>query len=328
MRASATPSSGSAYDAPVREPSFISYAQNGEDVVLWRALRHISAGTYVEVGANHPRDDSATRVFYDHGWSGLTVEPVAAFAALHREERPRDTLVQAAVTTHEGDITLHMIAGSGLSTLVDGVSEEHARHGIVHEDVVVPGVRLDALLRREGFAERDVHFLLVDVEGAEADVLATVDLRTWRPWVLVIESTAPNSTTQTHAAWEPEVLAAGYEFCLFDGVSRFYVATERATELRDRLSYPACVLDGYTTRTMARLQDERGAALSDAVHWRTVALTSWADAVATTAVAPPASAELDLARAELVAIRQTLSWRVTRPLRGFRRLAGRVRAAR
>ncbi len=312
----------------MREPPFVSYAQNGEDVVLWRALRHVSAGTYVEIGANHPEDDSATRAFYDRGWSGLTVEPVAAFAALHRESRPRDTLVQAAVTDQEGAVTLHVIAGSGLSTLVDGVSDEHARHGILHEDVTVPGVRLDTILGREGLMGREIHFLLVDVEGAEADVLATVDLRTWRPWVLVIESTAPNSTTPSHMEWEPEVLAAGYEFCLFDGVSRFYVASERAAELGGNLSYPACVLDGYVTRSMARLEEARAAALADAVHWRTIALTGWADAVTAAATAPPVDDRLDEAVAELVALRQTLSWRVTRPLRGLRRLAGRVRTAR
>lgn len=312
----------------MREPSFVSYAQNGEDVVLWRALRHVSGGTYVEIGANHPDDDSATRAFYDRGWSGLTVEPVAAFAALHRESRPRDTLVQAAVTAQAGDVTLHVIAGSGLSTLVDGVSDEHARHGIVHEDVTVPGVRLDTLLGTTGFIGQEIHFLLVDVEGAESDVLASVDLQTWRPWVLVIESTAPNSTTPTHAAWEPQVLAAGYELCLFDGVSRFYVATERAAELGGQLAYPACVLDGYTTKAMVRAEEERTAALADAVHWRTIALTGWADAVAASAVARPVGTELAEARAELVAIRRTLSWRITRPLRLLRRLTRGLRTAR
>jgi FkbM family methyltransferase len=176
----------------VLEPPFVSFAQNGEDVVLWRALRDIGVGSYVEVGANHPADDSATRAFYDRGWSGLTVEPVPMFAELHRRDRPRDTLVEAAASTTGGDITLHVIPESGLSTLVDAVSDEHERRGIAHVDVVVPGIRLDTLLEREGFADREIHFLLIDVEGAEADVIASVDLTRWRPWILVVESTAPN----------------------------------------------------------------------------------------------------------------------------------------
>ncbi|WP_051640137.1 FkbM family methyltransferase [Cellulomonas sp. URHE0023] len=318
----------------MQSPPFISYAQNGEDVVLWRALQHVGLGTYVEVGANHPSDDSATRAFYDRGWSGVTVEPVPAFAALQRRDRPRDTLVEAAISTVEGDVTLHLIPESGLSTLVDTVSEEHERRGISHEDVVVPAVRLEALLDDAGLAGKDIHFLLIDVEGAEADVLASVDLTVWRPWVLVVESTAPNSTEQTHDAWQDGVLAAGYEFCLFDGVSRFYVAAERASELRAALSYPACVLDRYVTRTVDRLVGDRGSALADAVHWRTLALTAWADAVAASTPreepVPDAGlqAEAEHLRAQITALQHTVSWRVTRPLRGVRRVAAHLRPAR
>ena len=306
----------------------MSNAQNGEDVVLWRALGHLATGTYVEVGANHPGEDSATRAFYDRGWRGLTVEPVPAYADLHRRERPRDTLLEAAVTDRPGDVVLHVIPDSGLSTLVDDVSEGHARSGFATEDVTVPGVRLDDAVADAGLADVPVHFLLVDVEGAEAEVLASVDLARWRPWVLVVEATAPNSTEQTHHAWEPRLLAAGYELCLFDGVSRFYVAREHAEELGPRLSYPACVLDGYVTRTTVRLQEERAEAVRDAVHWRTRALVGWAERLAATAPAADDSEEVARLRAENAAIRQTFSWRVTRPLRGVRRLVTAVRTAR
>ena len=37
---------------------FVSYAQNYEDVMLWRALKHVKNGFYVDVGANDPLIDS------------------------------------------------------------------------------------------------------------------------------------------------------------------------------------------------------------------------------------------------------------------------------
>jgi FkbM family methyltransferase len=313
-----------------QQPPFVSNAQNGEDVVLWRALGHVPEGRYVEVGANHPLEDSASRAFYDRGWSGVTVEPVPAYAELHRRDRPRDTLVRAAVTREPGDVVLHVIPDSGLSTLVDGVSAEHERRGLAHEDVTVPGVRLADLVEDAGLADQPVHFLLVDVEGAEGDVLAGVDLTRWRPWVLVVESTAPNSTEQTHGAWEPQVLAAGYRLCLFDGVSRFYVADEHADEIGPRLSYPACVLDHYVTRHTVELEQRRAEAVRGAVHWRTRALVGWAGAVASTkpAPAPVYDPETDRLRAEVIALQRTLSWRVTRPLRGVRRVLTMLRGAR
>jgi FkbM family methyltransferase len=306
-------------------PPFISYAQNREDVVLFRALGHVSAGRYVEVGANHPLDDSATRAFYDRGWSGLTVEPVPYFADLHREQRPRDTLVQAAVTEQgDGEVTLHVVPGTGLSTIVDAVNAQHAAAGMASEELTVPAVRLDALLADQGWSQSDdIHFLLIDVEGAEREVLRSIDLRRWRPWVLVIEATAPNSTASTHGEWEEGVLAAGYEYCLFDGLSRYYVAEERAVELKPLLSYPACVLDGYLTHSHDRALQTADQLLAETTHWRTVALTQWADVVGQVGLAATEERE-HLAR-ELEAMRHTLSWRVTRPLRGVRTMLGRTR---
>jgi FkbM family methyltransferase len=320
----------------------ISYAQNGEDVVLWRALGGVSAGRYVEVGANHPRDDSVTRAFYDRGWSGITIEPVPYFADLQRAERPRDHLVQAAITnTGLGEITLHVFPGTGLSTIVDTVSDRHADANIEHVDLLVPALRLDDALAESGWTNEEIHLMVIDVEGAERDVLQSVDLRHWRPWVLVVEATVPNSTVTTHSEWEPQLLAQGYEYCLFDGVSRFYVAAEKADLLRARLSYPACVLDNYQTASCATALQERQnlqeqvaechttAALDrrelhrQTVHWRTIALTGWADAVGQAPGTPRGAgvdAEFERARMQLVAMQSTLSWRITRPLRGARRV--------
>lgn len=314
-------------------PPFISYAQNREDVVLFRALGHIPAGRYVEVGANHPTHDSATRAFYDRGWRGVTVEPVPYFAELQREERPRDTLVQVAVTDQApGEVVLHVVPETGLSTIVDAVSDQHAAAGIASEDLTVPAMRLDVLLAEQGWSADDtIHFLLVDVEGAEQEVLRSIDLRQWRPWVLVIEATKPNSTESTHGEWEEGVLAAGYEYCLFDGLSRYYVAKEHAPELQAALSYPACVLDNFLTHShdqalqaAARAQQAIDQSVVETTHWRTVALTRWADVVGHVEQAAATGDQAHLLR-ELEAMRQTVSWRITRPLRGVRTVLGRVR---
>jgi len=302
--------------------AIVSYAQNGEDVVLWRALGSVSGGRYVEVGANHPRHDSVTRAFYDRGWSGITIEPVPYFADLQRAERPRDHLVQAAITdSGTGEITLHVVPGTGLSTIIDAVSDRHADAGIDHVDLVVPTMRLDDVLAESGWTGQEIHFMLIDVEGAERDVLQSVDLSRWRPWVLVVESTAPTSTVTTHSEWEPELLARGYEYCLFDGISRFYVAAEKAELLRGALSYPACVWDDFQTLSESIAKQERQELLQQTAHWRTIALTRWADVVSQgVATSGSPGADLEQARRQIVAIQRTVSWRVTRPLRGVRRV--------
>lgn len=332
---------------------FVSYAQNREDVVLARALKHVDCGRYVDVGANDPVADSVTYAFYQRGWSGITVEPVPMYADRLREVRPRDHVVQAAITGHgDGTITLHQIPGTGLSTLVDDVSAEHRAAGWDVQDITVETRRLDALLEEASWAGQDIHCMVIDTEGAERDVLETVDLRRWRPWILVVEATRPNGTEPTHEAWEHVVHEGGYRFCLFDGVSRFYVAGEKADELGPLLQTPANILDNYVTHRQAVITAELDAVRNDMrlhddinqaaiLEWRTAAMRSWVHA-AGGSVTPEREEELlnqihlhvnhiqfvdeqlEVERAVNDQMRRTLSWRVTRPLRGLRSVVKRT----
>jgi FkbM family methyltransferase len=276
----------------------------------------------VEVGANDPTVDSISRPFYDRGWSGVVVEPVPSLAAAYRSDRPRDVVVEAAITSDDVDeVVLHLIENTGLSTLVDEIGEEHQRAGFPVTDVRVPARSLDDVLSEHLSEDEDIHFLVIDTEGTETKVLQSVDLSRWRPWVLVIEATAPRSVRQTHTEWEDDVLAAGYQFCLFDGLSRWYVAKERA-ELATELSYPACALDSYHPRHWHQREQEYERVLEELVRWRGTVLARWADAVGGSS--GPAGHEVVRLREELAATRATVSWRITAPLRAVqeRRLRG------
>jgi hypothetical protein len=81
------------------------------------------------------------------------------------------------------------------------------------------------------------------------------------------------------------VTAAGYKFCLFDGVSRFYVAEEQAERLGSNLSYPACALDDFVDARVADLQAELRESEATILRWRHAALGSWASGVARTQLA-------------------------------------------
>lgn len=221
--------------------NFVSYAQNFEDVMLWRALKHVEHGLYVDVGAQHPVIDSVSKAFYEQGWRGVHVEPVQAYADLLRQDRPDDTVLQLALSDSEGILDLNVIPDTGLSTAVDAYAERHqAEHGFVHTSVKVPMLTLKSALQ---FLDgKEVHWLKIDVEGLEEKVLRGWEPRRLRPWIMVIEATVPTTAEVDYAAWEPLVTGAGYRFAYFDGLNRFYVADEHA-ELMDAFSSPPNVFD-------------------------------------------------------------------------------------
>ena len=59
----------------MKQRPFVSHAQNFEDVMLHRALRHVTKGFYVDIGADHPTDLSVTKAFYDRNWRGIGLIP-------------------------------------------------------------------------------------------------------------------------------------------------------------------------------------------------------------------------------------------------------------
>lgn len=163
---------------------FESFAQNAEDVVLWRALSEVGAGRYIDAGANEPVVDSITWAFYLRGWRGITAEPVPVLAAAHRAQRPGDLQVEAAIGALDADeVVLHLIAGTGLSTISDDIAARHTGTGWQVEDVTVAVQRLDDILAEAGWDDgRDIHLLTIDTEGAEQAVLESIDLHRFRPW--------------------------------------------------------------------------------------------------------------------------------------------------
>lgn len=108
----------------------ISYAQNLEDVMLWRALGHLPTGFYVDVGANDPEIDSVTKLFYDAGWNGINIEPIKRHWEKLSLERPRDINIPIAAGNKNGQIEIFDSEIRGWSTVVPTLKEKLTSDGI------------------------------------------------------------------------------------------------------------------------------------------------------------------------------------------------------
>jgi FkbM family methyltransferase len=232
--------------------SIVSYAQTREDVLLWRALHSVHRGFYIDVGAHDPTALSVTRAFYDHGWHGINVEPDPPYAEKLRNERPRDTTVESAVGQSPGMGTLFEFGDTGLSTLIKEIADKHKAAGFKATERPVSITTLAKLL--DDLGDQPVHFLKIDVEGYELQVLRGADFAKVRPWIVLIEATRPMTTIATWGSWEPVLLEAGYEFVYFDGLNRFYVAREHR-HLKRYFSVPVSSCDPFHDSKVVRLSE-------------------------------------------------------------------------
>jgi FkbM family methyltransferase len=200
-----------------------SYAQNFEDIMLWRSLKHIAGGKYIDIGAQDPIVDSVSLLFYKHGWRGLHVEPSPAYAESLRRERPDEIVIQAAVARQSGLKQFYEIPTTGLSTGDRELAESHRNRGFPINEIIVTGVTLEEIFSTQ--LNSEIHWLKIDVEGEEKDVLESWGDSKVRPWIVLVESTVPLSTIKCHEKWEHLLLERDYVFAYFDGLNRFYVAS-------------------------------------------------------------------------------------------------------
>jgi hypothetical protein len=123
---------------------FISYAQNFEDVMLWRVLRDVEKAFYVDVGAADPEENPVTRAFYEPGRSGINVEPVDEFFDKLTHAGQRNTNLQVAVG-QEPELTRH--ARDWLPVHADSqIATRHQAAGYQVHDSIVPVLTLTKIL--------------------------------------------------------------------------------------------------------------------------------------------------------------------------------------
>jgi len=223
---------------------FTSYSHNFEDVMLWRALKHIKDGFYIDVGAQHPILDSVSKMFYERGWRGVHIEPVPEYAELLRKNRPDETVLEIALSDVEGVLEFNIVPNTGLSTAVTTYAQQHYAERVIKPELIeVRALTLSTALMRLA-ANKEVHWLKIDVEGFEEKVLQGWDYKTLRPWIVVIEATIPNSPALNYLHWDPLLIEANYHFVYFDGLNRFYLANEHS-ELKEAFSCPPNVFDNF-----------------------------------------------------------------------------------
>ena len=231
----------------------ISYSQNFEDIMLWRALKSVEKGFYIDVGAFSPDADSVTRLFYEKGWTGINIEPNPLFLNSLKDRRPRDLNLPFAVSETSCFKEFHISENPGLSTLSDSVASEHRQKlNLAFKKINVEVISLVDVWNRYISINSPVHFLKVDVEGSELAVLRGNDWRCNRPWIVVVEATYPMSPVECYQMWEHILLDADYLFAYADGLNRFYVSREHS-HLLETFKYPPNVFDNFILSSQKHL---------------------------------------------------------------------------
>jgi FkbM family methyltransferase len=168
----------------------MSFAQEGEDLIVRRKLAGPERGFYVDVGAHHPTRFSNTMAFYRRGWRGINIDPNPGAIRLFERDRPRDINVCVGVANAGGSLTFHMVDEPAVSTFDAELANDLLRDSTYRllERREVQVRKLAEILEETLPVNQTIDLMSIDVEGFDLSVMQSNDWGRFRARCLLVEA--------------------------------------------------------------------------------------------------------------------------------------------
>lgn len=161
------------------------YSQCEQDKFLNEEIfKGYKDGNFVDVGAHNGIFINNSYFFENNGWKGICIEPLPHIFNELVKNRPKAINLNCAVCDIENE-EMDFISLNGYTEMLSGIckftdkrhfermNREIAQNGGSYEIIKVKTRRLDNILSENNI--NHVHYLSIDVEGAENAVIKSID---------------------------------------------------------------------------------------------------------------------------------------------------------
>lgn len=167
----------------------ISFSQEGEDQILSQFFYGIDKGYFLDIGAYHPIIYSNTYKFYLNGWRGINIDAMPGSMINFNNTRPEDINLEVGVSEEHNELDYYIFKSAGLNTFSKTFANEMQKRGYeLINTIKVETVKMKDILNKYIPEGKEIHFLSLDVEGLELEVLRSNDWSTFRPRIILVES--------------------------------------------------------------------------------------------------------------------------------------------
>lgn len=189
----------------------LSYAQEGEDLILASLFEGKRDGFFVDVGACHPQRFSNTFFFHKLGWRGINIDAMPGSMEAFKKTRPGDINIEAAIAAENVTLTYYMFNEPALNGFEQKLAR--ARDGVAGYRITGTKqikTRTLASILDEYLPKTHIDFLTVDAEGLDLDVLQSNDWSRYRPSLVLAESLS-NRTFESNDPLSEFMRVQGYK---------------------------------------------------------------------------------------------------------------------
>jgi FkbM family methyltransferase len=162
------------------------FSLSGEEWFIRDFFQDRREGVFLDVGANHFRDNSNTYFLEKQlGWSGIAIDALPEFADGYRSNRPRTRFVPLFASDVPGKSVRIFVPKQ--NNLLTSESEQFTKEmGAPGSPREVPTTTLNVVLDQAGVRKLD--FMSMDIELAEPKALAGFDVDRFKPELVCIEA--------------------------------------------------------------------------------------------------------------------------------------------
>ena len=163
-----------------------SYSMDKEDLVIEEYFKNKNKGVYIDVGCYHPLQRNNTMLLYQKGWRGINIDISDFSIKLFKFLRPDDLNLNVAVSNKEGEIDMFFQKKlSQLSTIKENSAKKAFQGNILNQKIL--SRKLTSILDEGKYKDQKIDFLNVDAEGADFEVLQSLDFNKYSPELICIE---------------------------------------------------------------------------------------------------------------------------------------------
>lgn len=204
----------------------ISFSEFAEDINILNHFKWVNNGIYIDVGANHPINNSVTFLLYIKGWSGICIDGNSDHIGLYKKYRPKDIALTELISNENAEVEYIKYRHDKLNTIVQDSIQDWNKELITSREIRRTRHLADVLhdVWPDG---KDIDLLSVDTEGADLKVLQSHDFAKFPVKYIVVEMHGFNMHMLEENLIYNYLHEKGYILDSFSGLNGYF-------KLRDR----------------------------------------------------------------------------------------------
>ena len=162
-----------------------TYSAFGEDVEIKKHFKKNFKGFYVDVGCYHPIKANNTLLLHQRGWTGINIDINKLSIDLFNFCRPKDINLNLAISKKK----IERVYYQKELSLLNSIKRKQAKAAFQGKILTkkIKSKSLNRVLELSKFKNQKIDFLDIDVEGADFEVLSSLNFKKYAPKLISIE---------------------------------------------------------------------------------------------------------------------------------------------